>query len=69
MPPTCLSWANRTALQCRFLPPRGRRTAALNIGLFINAVVEFAIVAFGLFLVVKGINAIRNDQAAARPLI
>lgn len=41
--------------------------AALNIGLFTNAVVEFAIVAFVLFLVVKGINAIRNKQAAALP--
>jgi large conductance mechanosensitive channel len=40
---------------------------ALNIGLFTNAVVEFTIVAFVLFLVVKGINAIRNKQAAALP--
>ena len=36
--------------------------ATLNIGLFINAVVKFIIVAFVLFLVVKGINAIRNEQ-------
>jgi large conductance mechanosensitive channel len=35
--------------------------------LFTNAVVEFIIVAFVLFLVVKGINAIRNKQAAALP--
>ena len=41
--------------------------AALNIGLFINAVVEFTIVAFVLFLVVKGINTVRNRQAAAPP--
>ena len=41
--------------------------ATLNIGLFINAVVKFAIVAFVLFLVVKGVNAIRNKQAAAPP--
>ena len=41
--------------------------AALNIGLFTNAVVEFTIVAFVLFLVVKGINAIRKKQAAALP--
>jgi large conductance mechanosensitive channel len=39
--------------------------AALNIGLFINAVVKFLIAAFVLFLVVKGINTIRNRQAAA----
>jgi large conductance mechanosensitive channel len=41
--------------------------ATLNIGLFINAVVKFIIVAFVLFLVVKGINTIRNKQAAAPP--
>ena len=41
--------------------------ATLNIGLFINAVVKFLIVAFVLFLVVKGINTIRNRQAAAPP--
>jgi large conductance mechanosensitive channel len=41
--------------------------ATLNIGLFINAVVKFAIVAFALFLVVKGINAIGNKQTAAPP--
>jgi large conductance mechanosensitive channel len=41
--------------------------ATLNIGLFINAVVKFTIVAFVLFLVVKGINSIRNKQAAAPP--
>jgi large conductance mechanosensitive channel len=39
--------------------------ASLTIGLFINAVVKFVIVAFVLFLVVKGINAIRKQQAAA----
>ena len=41
--------------------------ATINIGLFINAVVKFIIVAFVLFLVVKGINTIRNKQAAAPP--
>jgi large conductance mechanosensitive channel len=41
--------------------------ATFNIGLFINAVVEFTIVAFVLFLVVKGINTVRNRQAAAPP--
>jgi large conductance mechanosensitive channel len=37
--------------------------ATLNIGLFINAVVKFAIVAFVLFLVVKGVNSMRRKQA------
>ncbi|MGV8834412.1 MAG: large conductance mechanosensitive channel protein MscL [Devosia sp.] len=38
--------------------------ATLNIGLFINAVVKFTIVAFVLFMVVKGINAMKREAAA-----
>ena len=33
-----------------------------NIGLFINAVVKFVIVAFALFLLVKGFNRLRRKQ-------
>ena len=36
-----------------------------NYGLFINAVVKFAIVAFVLFLVVKAVNRLRRQEAAA----
>jgi len=38
--------------------------ATLNIGLFINAIVKFAIVAFALFMLVKGINMLRREKAA-----
>ena len=38
--------------------------ATLNIGLFINAVVKFVIVAFVLFLVFKGINSLKKKPAA-----
>ena len=37
--------------------------ATLNIGLFINAVVKFAIIAFVLFMVVKGINSLKREAA------
>ncbi|MDP1730998.1 MAG: large conductance mechanosensitive channel protein MscL [Devosia sp.] len=37
--------------------------ATLNIGVFINAVVKFTIIAFVLFLVVKGINAMKRRAA------
>jgi large conductance mechanosensitive channel len=36
-----------------------------NIGLFINAVVKFVIVAFALFLIVKGFNRLRRKQDVA----
>lgn len=38
--------------------------ATLNIGLFINAVVKFAIVAFALFMLVRGINMLRREKKA-----
>lgn len=37
----------------------------LNYGLFINAVVKFTIIAFVLFLVVKGVNRLRKEEAKA----
>jgi len=39
--------------------------ATLNYGLFINATVKFTIVAFVLFLVVKGVNKLKREKAAA----
>ncbi|MCB9993075.1 MAG: large conductance mechanosensitive channel protein MscL [Hyphomicrobiaceae bacterium] len=38
--------------------------ATINIGLFINAVVKFTIIAFVLFLVVKGMNSLKKKEEA-----
>ncbi len=38
--------------------------ATINYGLFINTVIDFTIVAFAIFLMVKGINALRRHEAA-----
>lgn len=37
--------------------------STLNIGLFINAVVKFLIIAMVLFMVVKGINSLKREAA------
>jgi len=37
----------------------------MNIGLFINAVISFAIVAFVLFMVIKAMNRLRRKQEEA----
>jgi large conductance mechanosensitive channel len=37
----------------------------LNLGVFLNTVVSFVIVAFAIFLLVKLINALRRQQEAA----
>ncbi len=39
----------------------------LNYGVFINAIVDFVIVAFVIFLVVKGINKLQKPAPAAAP--
>lgn len=44
---------------------RDNGIAVLAYGLFINAVVKFTIVAFVLFLVVKGVNRLKKQEAKA----
>ncbi len=39
----------------------------LNYGLFLNTVLEFLIVAFAVFLVVKQVNRLRREPAPAAP--
>jgi len=36
---------------------------AIKIGLFLNVLVDFVIVAFAIFMVIKAINALRRKQA------
>jgi len=41
---------------------------AIGIGTFINVVVQFAIVAFAIFMLVKGVNVLkRKEDAAPKP--
>jgi large conductance mechanosensitive channel len=37
----------------------------LNYGLFFNAIVSFLVVAFAVFLLVRAINRLRRQEAAA----
>jgi large conductance mechanosensitive channel len=39
----------------------------LNIGLFVNAIVAFLIIAFTVFLVVRAANRLKPEEAAAAP--
>ena len=38
---------------------------AIQYGLFVNAIIQFTIIAFAIFMVVKVINRVREQQAAA----
>ena len=39
----------------------------LNYGLFINTVISFVIVAFAIFVVIRNINRLKKEEAAAPP--
>ena len=39
----------------------------LNVGMFVNAAVSFTIVAFAVFLLIKAINRLKRQEAAAPP--
>jgi large conductance mechanosensitive channel len=41
--------------------------ATINYGLFINAVINFLIVAFALFLVIRQVNQMKEKEAPAPP--
>ena len=41
--------------------------ATLNYGVFLNTVIEFVIVAFAVFLLVKQVNRFRREPAPAAP--
>jgi large conductance mechanosensitive channel len=41
--------------------------ATINYGVFINAVINFMIVAFAVFVLVKNVNRFRKAAAAAGP--
>ena len=40
---------------------------ALKYGMFINSVIDFTIVAFVIFMVIKGMNSLKKKEAAAPP--
>ena len=42
-------------------------TATLKYGVFINTIIEFILVAFAVFLLVKQVNRFRNQPPAAAP--
>jgi len=39
----------------------------VNIGLFVNTVISFLIVAFAMFLVIRGMNQLKREAPAAAP--
>ena len=42
----------------------GKGAATLNYGLFINTVINFMIVAFAIFMLIKGLNSMKKKEEA-----
>ena len=49
------------------LPVAGGEHVVIKIGSFLDSVVQFLLVAFAIFLLVRAINRLRSSQAAAAP--
>jgi len=47
--------------------PDPKKAVLLKIGVFINQIIDFLIVAFAIFLVVKGFNHLRKKEAEKKP--
>ena len=41
----------------------------LNYGMFVNTIIRFVIVAFCMFLIVKGMNSMKRKEAPAAPTV
>lgn len=46
---------------------KGAGSVTLNYGLFINTIIDFAIIAFAIFLIVKQLNKLKKKPAPAPP--
>jgi len=46
---------------------KGAGAVSVNIGIFINTVISFVIVAFSVFLVIKNVNRFRKEAPPADP--
>jgi large conductance mechanosensitive channel len=46
---------------------RAAKAVTMNIGVFVNAIISFAIVAFAVFLIVRAVNAARREAPPAPP--
>ncbi|MBA3521323.1 MAG: large-conductance mechanosensitive channel protein MscL [Gemmatimonadales bacterium] len=46
---------------------QGAGAVTVNYGLFINSIITFLIIAFAVFLLVRAVNRLRPEEAAAAP--
>jgi large conductance mechanosensitive channel len=62
-----LSEGARPAPYVALADAKAAGAVTLNIGVFVNAVISFLIVAWAVFLLVRGVNALKRAPAPASP--
>jgi large conductance mechanosensitive channel len=57
-----------TGLSLSMIPPiEGAKAVTLNYGKFLQSIFDFTIVAFALFLLVKGVNKLKSKEEEVTP--
>lgn len=64
MPPIGMIMGNVDFSDLAFVLGEGEAAATLNYGLFINTIINFLIVAFAIFMLIKGLNSMKKKEEA-----
>ncbi len=62
MPPIGMVMGNVDFSDLALVLGEGETAATLNYGLFINTVINFLIVAFAIFMLIKGLNSMKKKE-------
>ena len=63
MPPIGMLMGNVDFSDLALMLGEGEAAATLNYGLFINTIINFLIIAFAIFMVIKGLNSMKKKEA------
>tara|TARA_R110000782_G_scaffold252024_1_gene339732 strand:- start:531 stop:917 length:387 start_codon:yes stop_codon:yes gene_type:complete len=63
MPPIGMIMGGVDFSELAFALGEGEGAASINYGMFINTVLDFLIVAFAIFMVIKGLNSMKKKEA------
>ncbi len=64
MPPIGMIMGGVDFSQLAIALGEGEGAASINYGMFINTVLDFVIIAFAIFMVIKGLNSMKKKEEA-----
>jgi len=62
MPPIGMMMGGMDFSQLAITLGEGEEAASINYGMFINTVLDFVIIAFAIFMVIKGLNSMKKKE-------